>query len=140
MTDYSFEDIKDGAKASHSYTITTEVYDTLVNVFGDRSPVHVDDDYAVKAGFAGRVMHGAIFQGFLSHFIGMYFPGKRSLLLSSSLNFHVPSYMNDEFELRATVKQKIESAAVLVLNIEFINRRSNVRAVSGRAQVAIRNE
>ena len=139
-TDYSFDDIEENARATQQYAISPEVYDALVSVFGDRSPIHVDSDYAKAAGFDGCVMHGAIFQGFVSHFVGMCFPGKRSLLLSSSLNYHQASYLNDELELRATVKQKNLTARVVVLNIEFFNTVSNARVVSGRVQVAIRNE
>lgn len=138
-TDYSFDDLEEGACVTHEYVITPAVYDALVSVFGDRSPIHVDSDYASAAGFDGCVMHGAIFQGFVSHFVGMWFPGRRSLLLSSSLNYHLPSYLNDELELRATVKQKNLTARVVVLNIEFFSKASKARVVSGRVHVAIRN-
>lgn len=138
--DYSFDEIEEGAEATSHYTITPAVYDALVMAFGDQSPIHVDSDYAVSAGFNGCVMHGAIFQGFVSHFVGMSFPGRRSLLLSSSLNYHQPSYMNDEVELQATVKQKNDAAKVVVINIEFFNKASRVRVVSGRVQVAVRDE
>lgn len=139
-TDSTFDDIEENACATYQYVITPDVYEALVSVFGDRSPIHVDCDYAKAAGFNGCVMHGAIFHGFVSHFVGMHFPGKRSLLLSASLNYHEPSYLNDRVELRATVKQKNFTAKVIVLNLEFFNTTSNTRVVSGRAQVAIRND
>ena len=139
-TEYTFDDIVENALVAHHYVITPDVYDALVSVFGDRSPLHVDCDYAKSAGFDNCVMHGAIFHGFVSHFVGMCFPGKRSLLLSASLNYHEPSYLNDRFELRATVKQKNVTARVIALKIEFFNTTSNSRVVSGQAQVAIRDE
>jgi acyl dehydratase len=139
-TEYRFDDIDEGDRASYRYTITPEVHDALVTVFGDRSPLHVDEEYARVSGFGGRVMHGATFHGFLSHFVGMHFPGRRSLLLSANLNYHRPSYLGDQVELLSTVKQKITTNRVIVLNIEFVNTESHERVVSGRAQVALRDE
>lgn len=138
--DYKFEEIEENAEYSHSYAITDAVYDALVAVFEDRSPLHVDEDYARNAGFAGRVMHGAILQGFLSNFVGMHFPGKRSLILSVNLNYHRPSFLGDEIRLTARVRQKVETGQVVVLEVKFHNLASESVVASGKVQVAVRNE
>ena len=137
--DCSFSEIKENSQFFQIYTITPAVYDALVLVFGDQSPIHVDQDYAKAAGFSNCVMHGAVLQGFLSHFVGMHFPGKRALLLSVNMNYHHPSYLNDEIELKATVRQKVDAAKVVVLDVEFMNTETKSRVASGRAQVAIRD-
>lgn len=137
--DFSFETIEENAEYSHSYVIDDAAYDALVSVFGDKSPIHIDEAYAKEAGFTGRVMHGAILQGFLSHFIGMYFPGKRSLILSVNLNYHRPSYLGDELEIKARVRQKVEAGKVVVLEVKFLNIVSKEVMASGKVQVALRN-
>lgn len=137
--DYSFDEIEENREFSHSYKIDEAVYDALVSVFEDQSPVHVDENYARAAGFAGRVMHGAILQGFLSHFVGMHFPGKRSLILSVNLNYHRPSYLGDEVRLTARVRQKVETGQVIVLEVKFTNAQSETILASGKVQVALRN-
>jgi len=138
--DHKFEEIAEHAEFSHLYKITGEVYDALVSAFGDRSPLHVEVDYARAAGFDGCVMHGAILQGFLSHFVGMYFPGKRSLILSVNLNYHRPSYLGNEIRLTARVRQKVETGRVVVLEVKFHNLASDALVASGKVQVAVRNE
>lgn len=138
--DYNFQEIEENAEFSHIYTINDAVYNALVSVFQDKSPIHIDETYAKAAGFAGRVMHGAILQGFLSHFVGMYFPGKRSLILSVNLNYHRPSYLGDEIQLTACVRQKVETGQVIVLNVNFVNTASRQVLASGKVQVALRNE
>jgi Acyl dehydratase len=138
--DYSFREIGENAEFSHLYRIDEAVYEALTDVFGDRSPIHVDESYARTAGFAGRVMHGAILHGFLSHFVGMHFPGRRSLLLSVNLNYRRPSYLNDEIRLTARVRQKLETVQVVVLDVNFVNTVSLDVLASGRVQVALRNE
>jgi acyl dehydratase len=138
--DYSFDEIEEGSEFSHLYKIDESAYNALSNVFQDRSPIHVDEKYAKSVGFSGRVMHGAILQGFLSHFVGMHFPGKRSLILSVNINYHRPSYLGDDIRLTARVRQKVETGQVIVLDVRFFNITSNVMVASGKVQVALRNE
>ena len=138
--DYSFHDIEEGAEYSHSYTIDETVYEALLSIFRDQSPIHVDDTYARAAGFVSCVMHGAIFNGFLSHFVGMYFPGRRSLILSVNLNYHIPSYLGDKVRLTARVRQKVETARVVVLDVKFVSKLSKRVVVSGKVQVSLRDE
>lgn len=138
--DYSFNEIKENSEFSHSYIIDETVYDALTFVFKDRSPIHIDEDYAKSAGFSGRVMHGAILQGFLSHFVGMHFPGRRSLILSVNINYHRPSYLGDEIQLTALVRQKVETGQVIVTSVRFINLITKDVVASGKVQIAIRNE
>ena len=139
-TDFSFNEIEVNSQFSYIYSINETVYQALINVFHDESPIHIDEEYAKTAGFAGRVMHGAILQGFLSHFIGMHFPGKRSLILSVNLNYRRPSYLGDKIQLNALVKQKVETGQVVVLEVKFFNVESQEVLASGKVQVGIRNE
>lgn len=138
--DYTFEEIEENSEFSHLYTIDEAAHHALVSVFQDKSPIHLDETYARRAGFAGRVMHGAILQGFLSHFVGMHFPGKRSLILTVNLNYHRPTYLGDEINLTARVRQKVETGKVIVLEVKFLNRTSQTVVASGKVQVALRNE
>lgn len=138
-TDYSFRQIEENAEVSHRYLIDEAAYQALISEFGDRSPLHVSDEYARAAGFAGRVMHGAILQGFLSHFVGMRFPGRKSLILSVSLNYHRPSYFGDVVDLTARVSRKVEIGQVVVLEVRFTNAASGALVASGKAQVAVRD-
>lgn len=139
-TDYRFDEIEGNSEFSHLYKIDETAYEALLNVFQDKSPIHVDEEYAKSAGFAERVMHGAILQGFLSNFVGMHFPGKRSLILSVNINYHRPSYLGDEIRLTAQVKQKVETGQVVVMNVRFENITSGLLVASGKVQIAIRNE
>lgn len=136
---YSFHEIQEHSEHSHVYTIDEDVYHALITAFRDRSPIHVDEAYAREAGFSGCVMHGAILNGFLSHFVGMHFPGRKSLILTVSLNYHNPTYLGDEIELTARVRQKVETGQVVVLDVKFVNRTADRVAASGKAHVSLRN-
>ena len=105
--------------------------------FDDRSPVHVDEAHALKRGFEGKVMHGAILNGFLSHFVGMVFPGSESLLLSTDLRFSKPSYADDRILLEAKVNHKLDAGNVIQMDVSFTNLTRSWQAARGRVQVMV---
>lgn len=137
--DRTFASIADGESAEHRYVISEAVYAQFLAAFGDRSPIHVDDGYARAAGFDGRVAHGAILNGFVSHFIGMVLPGKRSLLLSVDLRYAQPCHIGDAVVLTGTVSQKVDAQQVVVLTLRIRNETRGTSAATGRAQVRVRD-
>jgi 3-hydroxybutyryl-CoA dehydratase len=139
-SNYSFAEIVEGMALDRDYTLTSSVYEAFLAAFDDRSPVHVDDDYARASGFRERVMHGAILNGFLSNFIGMHFPGRQALWLSVDLRYLAPTYLGDDLNVQAVVAQKVESQRVLVLNIIIRNQTQGVVTARGRVQVALRDD
>jgi 3-hydroxybutyryl-CoA dehydratase len=126
-----------GVEYSASYEITTAVHEAMTEVFCDRNPLHVDEAFAVKQGFAGRVMHGAILNAFLSQFIGMEFPAAEVMLLSTQLQYLRPSYLGDVLDLSARVAQRVESQQVIVLHLRFANRTRGYLAARGTATVRV---
>ena len=137
---HRYADISAGMKVQHDYVISPAVYGNFLAAFQDHSPVHVDEAYARQSGFGGKVMHGAILNGFLSHFVGMIFPGKPALLLAVDLRFVQPSLLGDALQLEAVVSQKLDSQNVIVLDVTFKNLTQNNIAARGRAQVKVRGE
>jgi 3-hydroxybutyryl-CoA dehydratase len=137
---HRYPDIAVGMKVQYEYVISPGVYDHFLAAFADRSPIHVDETYAAACGFPGRVMHGTLLNGFLSHFVGMHFPGRLSLLLAVDLRFAQPSYLGDTILLEATVSQKLDARSVLILDVTFTNRTRDCVAARGRVQVMLRDE
>jgi 3-hydroxybutyryl-CoA dehydratase len=133
----SFEEIVEGFSTSRSYTIDERAYQSLVGSFGDTSPLHVDADYARSRGFAGRVMHGAILNGFLSHFVGVHFPGASALLQSVNIQYKAPSYLGDGIRIDATVAQKVEAMRVIVLEVGFFNTTQERLVAKAKVQVGV---
>ena len=137
VADIEYERISVGTEVTHEYAITPDVYEGFLGAFGDRSPVHVDDTYARERGYESRVMHGSILNGFVSHFVGMRYPGRRSLLLSVDLRYANPSYLGDDIRVRAAVTQKSDAQRVVVLTFVIDNVTRGTRAATGRAQVRV---
>ena len=125
---------------SRDYAITAEVYQHFLAAFKDENPLHVDDAAAKSRGFAGKVMHGALLNGFISHFIGMVFPGRDSLLLAVDLRYANPCYLGDMIRLQTVVAQKMDARQILVLNLTVMNLTRNYPAARGRIQVMIQGQ
>ena len=137
-SDHQFESIQEGQSESYRYAISNPVYEAMTEIFADKCPLHVDTDYARASGFAGRVMHGAVLQGFLSHFIGMHFPGRRSILMSVELRYVKPCYLGDEIRLSAKVTHKVPSLKAVELALEFHNQTQGLIVATGKCLVAVR--
>jgi acyl dehydratase len=135
----AFKELIEGSEHVHDYAITPAVFGAFLEAFDDRSPIHVDRDAAVAAGFPEVVMHGAILNGFLSHFVGMILPGAGSTLLSVDLRYLQPSHLHDQLRLRATIAQRVEALQVVVLHVIFENLTRGARAATGRVQVQVRD-
>jgi 3-hydroxybutyryl-CoA dehydratase len=135
---FTYEAISQGMREKHEYACTSEVYDSFLKAFHDYSPIHVDEAYAKQRGFEGRVMHGTLLNGFLSHFVGMHFPGRNSLLLSVDLRYAQPTYLGDVIVLEAIVNQKLDANRVVVLDVIFKNQTRNCPAARGRATVMVK--
>jgi acyl dehydratase len=135
MSDLSFEEIAEGREIERAYRLTPDVYEHFLAAFKDENKLHTDADYARAKGFTGKVMHGAILNGFLSHFVGMHFPGEKALLLKVELGYAKPSYLGDELKLKAKVVQKVNSERLLVLRVVFQNETQGTVVASGQTMV-----
>ena len=135
----AYRDITEGQREMFDYPITPDVYGRFLDAFEDYSPIHVDEAFAKSKGFTGRVMHGSILNGFVSHFVGMWFPGRFSLLLSVDLRFAQPSYLGDVIRLEAVVRQKMDSQEIVILDVTLNNLTRKLLAARGRIQVMVNN-
>jgi acyl dehydratase len=135
-----YHEITVGMKETRDYVITSEVYEKFLAAFHDYSPLHIDEEYAKSRGFHGRVMHGSLLNGFISHFVGMYFPGRLSLLLAVDLRFSNPSYLGDAIRIDTVVSQKVDAHNTIVLDATLSNTTRNHLAARGRINVMVKDE
>ena len=134
----NFESIQEGSQIEYSYQIDRNVYESFLNAFQDTSPIHISDEYAVKQGFPEKVMHGNILNGFISHFVGVVFPGEKSLLQSVNIQYKNPSFLNDSIKIIATISQVVESVREIIMELELINLTQNKTAATAKVQVGVR--
>jgi acyl dehydratase len=112
------------------------VYHGFIALFGDNNPLHTDEAFALGKKFKGRVMHGNILNGFLSHFVGECLPIKDVIIHSQQIQFRNPVYLNDELTLDVVVKDLFESVKAVELKFEFKNT-SGLIVAQGKLQLGI---
>ncbi len=132
-----FKAIRVGQKKSRRYIVTQSVYEGFLKCFGDISPIHVDDSFAKNKGFGAKVMHGAILNGFTSHFIGTCFPGKHAVLHSVNMQYRAPVYLGDTLLLDSKVEHKSDATKTMLLNISWFHATSKQLVATAIVQVGV---
>lgn len=69
---------------------------------GDLNPIHFDDDVARKYGFASRITHGMLFNGWFTRLLGMEFPGAGTIYQRSICVYLAPVYPNVPYRVRVS--------------------------------------
>ena len=131
-----FEDIKIGEKAEFTRQIQQKDVEAFSQLTGDFNPIHLDEQFAKRTFFRGRIVQGMLTSSFLSRIIGMSLPGRGGIYLSQSLKFLKPVRVDDTIRVVAAVTQRNEENQTLVLSTEIFNSR-NEPVVTGQAEVMI---
>ncbi|RMF23115.1 MAG: hypothetical protein D6765_13520, partial [Bacteroidetes bacterium] len=105
-------------------------------LFADRNPLHTDAAFARAKGFEGRVMHGNILNGFLSHFVGEGLPLKNVVIQSQTIHFHRPVYLGEHLTLVVEVKSIHESVSTCELKFRFLNA-AGEKVARGTLQIGL---
>lgn len=138
LKDISYKEIHEGDKASFKKSIDENIVKVFASLSGDESPLHMDNEYAEKTEFGGRIIHGMLLGSLFSGIIGMLLPGKRALYLSQDLKFQNPLTIGETVEVSVTVSKKFDALKIIELETIITNEKG-VRIVSGTAKVKIRD-
>lgn len=98
-----FAELTIGQFAEHSKTVTETDVVLYAGITGDFNPMHVNQTYAEKTRFGGRIAHGMLTAGFISAVLGMKLPGEGSIYMSQSLRFMKPVRIGDTITARIEV-------------------------------------
>ena len=120
-----------GQSAERSFSVTDERVRAFAEVSEDRNPVHLDEAYAAKTMFRGRVAHGMLLGGFISAVLGDDLPGPGSIYLGQTLEFLHPVRIGD----RVTVKVTVTSAERARATLETLCMVGDVLVAKGEATV-----
>ncbi|HMK51506.1 MAG TPA: MaoC family dehydratase [Thermodesulfobacteriota bacterium] len=103
----SIDELKIGDSAQISKTITESDIELFARATGDFNPVHLDQAYAQKTMFKGRIAHGLLSVGLLSAVLGTTLPGHGTIYLSQEIKFLAPVRIGDAIIARVEVLELI---------------------------------
>lgn len=127
----SIDELKVGDTARTSKTITETVINDFAKATGDFNPLHLDEAYAEKTIFKGRIAHGALSIGLLSK-VCTSFLGPGSIALSQELKFLAPVRLRDTITARVEVIELIPEKNRVKLRTTCTNQKGEV-VVDGTA-------
>ena len=86
----AFEDLRQGMTAAYAKTISEADVVLYAGLTGDVNPLHLDQEYARRTQFEGRVAHGMLTAGLISAVIGEQLPGHGTGYMGQTLKFLAP--------------------------------------------------
>lgn len=128
----TIDQIKIGDSAQISNTITETVINDFAKATGDFNPIHLDQTYAEKTYFKGRIAHGVLSVGYISSVLGNLLPGPGGILLSQDVKFLAPVRIGDVITAKAEVIELIPGKNRVKFKTTCTNQKGEV-VVDGTA-------
>ncbi len=141
MNQYLYEEIQIGQKEEFKVLLTDEKVEAFRMITGDFNPLHMDSEYAKTRGYEDKVVYGMLTASFLSTFVGMYLPGKYSLIHSIDIKFPKPVYVreNSYLRIKGEVTDKKDMFNLLILKITVVDELGN-KVCRGAMKVGVLDE
>lgn len=103
-----YDEVKVGDRFGTSLTVTDAHLATAAGMFGDFNPLHVDEEFARRSIFGGRILHGPFTSALVSAPVGMYFGGTAIAYLEHACRFIKPVKPGDTLTSEWTVIEKLD--------------------------------
>ncbi|MEO1039313.1 MAG: MaoC family dehydratase [Pseudomonadota bacterium] len=100
---YGLDELEVGQSAEIERLVDDAAVRKFAEVSGDFNPLHMDEDYARKTAFRGRIAHGALIASFISCVLGNHLPGPGAVFQGMSMRFQRPVRIGDTVIARAEV-------------------------------------
>ena len=123
---FYIEDLAVGMTAVFGKTVTEADLVMFAGVSGDTNPLHLDEEFAKRTRFGGRIVHGMLTASLISTLIGTKLPGPGCIYLKQDLRFKAPVRVGETVETRATV-----------LDINTERRRVKLRTVCSVGETVV---
>ena len=115
---YILEELVVGMVAEKRVTVTEARIAQFAEASDDFNPVHMDDAFASKTAYRGRIAHGLLSASFGSAVVGTMLPGAGAIYLGQTLAFYRPVRIGDLVVSRVAVAAIDEATARVVLHCE----------------------
>ena len=129
------DELVEGLQARVEFSVTAAQMRQFAELSGDFNPLHTDDEFARRKGFAGAVVYGALMVAKVSQLIGMQLPGRDSVWASIALDFRQPLYVGQVAQVEGVVTQVSESTGMVVLKLTL--RADGKLLAKGSAEVVV---
>lgn len=130
-----FEDVAVGMRETYSKRVTEADIVKFAEISGDHNPIHLDEAFAAKTPFGGRIAHGIYTAGLISAAIATRLPGPGAIYISQTLRFMAPVRLGDTVDVTIEIVELIERGRRAKLKCEC--RVGETVVLEGEAEVKI---
>jgi 3-hydroxybutyryl-CoA dehydratase len=116
-------DLDINKKAHISKEVTEDVIRLFAEASGDFNPVHLNEDFAQKTRFRGRIAHGMLGASLISAVLGTQLPGPGSIYISQTLRFLRPVRIGDTITAEVKVTEWDHEKGIVKLATRCHNQR-----------------
>ncbi|MCX8113821.1 MAG: MaoC family dehydratase [Burkholderiaceae bacterium] len=99
----AYADVRVGDVYVRTVTIEERHLSQGAALIGDFNPLHVDEDFARRSKFGGRILHGVLTSALMGAELGMVFAGTALGYLEHNARFLAPVRIGDILTIRWTV-------------------------------------
>ena len=122
ISDLRWEDLTLGTSAQFDVQLSAEMMASFAALSGDVNPLHMDEEFARKSGYPGRVVFGMLTASFYSRLVGMCLPGKRALLHGITVEFQSPAYLGDTLTVFGAISFLNDAYRRLEVKARIVNQ------------------
>lgn len=130
------DDFVPGQHASFTKTFTDDDVQRFVAITGDVNPLHVDDEFAARSQFGGRVLHGMLTASLFSTMVGMFIPGTGAIYRTQTLTFLRPVYVGETVTAHFVIRTVDRSRHLLTIDA-WIENAKGERVVEGVCEAGL---
>jgi 3-hydroxybutyryl-CoA dehydratase len=117
---YILDELAPGMSAELTVTVTEGRIQQFAEASEDYNPVHMDEAFASKTAYRGRIAHGLLSASFGSAVVGTILPGAGAIYLGQSLSFYKPVRIGDAVTARVTVVSVDAESARVILRTDVL--------------------
>ncbi|HYG55986.1 MAG TPA: MaoC family dehydratase [Burkholderiales bacterium] len=103
-----YDEVAVGERFGTGVTVTDAHLATAAGMFGDFNPLHVDEEFAKKSRFGGRILHGPFTAALVTAPVGMYFSGTAIAYLEHRCRFVAPVRPGDTLRTDWKIVEKLD--------------------------------
>ena len=130
-----YEDIKVGERASAERTITEADVLAFAQLTGDFNPIHVDEEFARRSRWEGRIAHGMLVAGLVTQTLSEL-GGEGAVHVSQELSFVAPVRLGETVTVVSEVVARIEERRRLLVDSVWSNQ-DGVTVVTGTGELLL---
>jgi 3-hydroxybutyryl-CoA dehydratase len=132
----NIDKFKAGMIFKHAIKITDEVMREFADISGDYNKLHTDAEFCRNKGYKERVAYGNILGMLISALVGMKLPTENVMIISESIAFIKPVYVNDTVVLYAEAVNISPAVSIVDFSLSFTNQ-DKAKVGQGKLQIKV---